>query len=193
MKNAGVVQAATTPDDASPGSFEERGAIERYSRRAVGGRNRSRLGGGRFLVWFHVGLILSSVGRPGHKDFDRRAPPQTKPWRSLLSTASSWNADFIDLIACLNTERAEYVVVGAFALAAHGLPRATGDIDFLVRPSADNVRRVFAAPQGIWIVPSGDGCGGKTGLVKKPPACTRHVPGETCPEKGASRCFAATL
>ncbi len=59
--------------------------------------------------------------------------------------ASSWNPDFIDLITCLNTERVEYVVVGAFALAAHGLPRATGDIDLLVRPSSENARRLFSA------------------------------------------------
>lgn len=38
-----------------------------------------------------------------------------------------------------------YVVVGAHALAVHGLPRATGDIDILVRPTAENARRVVRA------------------------------------------------
>jgi hypothetical protein len=37
------------------------------------------------------------------------------------------------------------VIVGAFALAYHGLPRFTRDIDVLVRPSAENAARVVAA------------------------------------------------
>jgi hypothetical protein len=36
-------------------------------------------------------------------------------------------------------------VVGAYALAAHGNPRATGDIDLLVRPTAGNAARVWQA------------------------------------------------
>jgi len=39
----------------------------------------------------------------------------------------------------------EYLVVGAYALAAHGLPRATGDIDLWVRPGAANASRVESA------------------------------------------------
>jgi hypothetical protein len=68
--------------------------------------------------------------------------------------ASDWNEDFLDLIDCFGHEEVEYVVVGAFALAQHGLPRATGDIDFLVRPTIENSRRVhralsrFGAPLG---------------------------------------------
>ncbi|MBL9037803.1 MAG: hypothetical protein JNG84_04735 [Archangium sp.] len=42
-------------------------------------------------------------------------------------------------------EQVDFVVVGAFALAMHGLPRATGDVDFFVRPSPDNAERVFRA------------------------------------------------
>lgn len=59
--------------------------------------------------------------------------------------ASSWNDDFLDLVDCLNTLGVEYVVVGAFALAQHGLPRATGDVDFLVRPSRENANRLMQA------------------------------------------------
>jgi hypothetical protein len=43
------------------------------------------------------------------------------------------NPDFRDILSCFNAEGAEYLVVGAYALAAHGLPRATGDIDLWVR------------------------------------------------------------
>jgi hypothetical protein len=37
------------------------------------------------------------------------------------------------------------VIVGGYALAFHGAPRFTGDLDLLVRPEADNARRVVAA------------------------------------------------
>ena len=59
--------------------------------------------------------------------------------------ASSWNDDFLDLVDFLNLEGVEFVVVGAFALAQHGLPRATGDIDFFVRPSGENAQRIVRA------------------------------------------------
>ncbi len=55
------------------------------------------------------------------------------------------NEDFEDVLAALSAERCEFVVVGAHALAAHGAPRATGDLDLLVRPSAENAARVFRA------------------------------------------------
>lgn len=53
--------------------------------------------------------------------------------------------DFVDLVACLRAEGCEFLVVGAHALAAHGAPRATGDLDVLVRPDAANAQRVFRA------------------------------------------------
>lgn len=55
------------------------------------------------------------------------------------------NPDFLDMIAALREEGAEFLVVGAFALAAHGIPRATGDLDLWVRPRPDNAERVWRA------------------------------------------------
>ena len=55
------------------------------------------------------------------------------------------NPDFRDALSAFNAEEVEYLLVGAFALAAHGLPRATGDIDLWVRPSAENAERVWRA------------------------------------------------
>ena len=55
------------------------------------------------------------------------------------------NDDFRDMLGCLIASGAEFVIVGAHALAAHGLPRATGDIDILVRPSVENAARVMRA------------------------------------------------
>ena len=55
------------------------------------------------------------------------------------------NPDFRDMLSALNEEGVEYLVVGAYALAAHGIPRATGDLDFWVRNSHDNVLRLLRA------------------------------------------------
>jgi hypothetical protein len=53
--------------------------------------------------------------------------------------------DFKGLLALFNEHEVEYVIVGAYALAFHGVPRYTGDIDILVRPSSDNANRVLCA------------------------------------------------
>lgn len=45
----------------------------------------------------------------------------------------------------LIASKARFVVVGAHALAAHGLPRATGDLDVLVEPTPENARAVVNA------------------------------------------------
>ena len=58
---------------------------------------------------------------------------------------SSLNRDFRDVLSSFNAERVEYMVVGAYALAAHGLPRATGDIELWVRPTPENALRVERA------------------------------------------------
>jgi len=55
------------------------------------------------------------------------------------------NPDFRDMLSCLNDERVEYIVVGAYALAAHGYVRATGDIDIWVRNSETNAPKVVRA------------------------------------------------
>jgi hypothetical protein len=58
---------------------------------------------------------------------------------------SGLNEDFRDLLAALDRAGAEYLVIGAHALALHGVPRATGDLDVWVRPEAANAERVFRA------------------------------------------------
>ena len=53
--------------------------------------------------------------------------------------------DFSEFCSLLNANRVEFVIVGAYALAFHGAPRYTGDIDFLVRPTEDNGQRLLDA------------------------------------------------
>jgi hypothetical protein len=54
-------------------------------------------------------------------------------------------AEWNEFISLLGAHSVRYLVVGAHALAAHGRPRATGDIDFWVEPSRKNAERVCAA------------------------------------------------
>jgi hypothetical protein len=54
-------------------------------------------------------------------------------------------ADFRDLLTCLVDAGAEFVVVGGHAVAFHGHPRATKDLDVLVKADAENAPRVYAA------------------------------------------------
>ena len=53
--------------------------------------------------------------------------------------------DFRDLLILFADGGVEFVIVGAYALALHGAPRASGDIDLFIRASPDNAERVFAA------------------------------------------------
>ena len=53
------------------------------------------------------------------------------------------NPDFKDILSLLCEEKADFIVVGAYALAAHGYPRATGDLDILINRDTANVERVW--------------------------------------------------
>lgn len=55
------------------------------------------------------------------------------------------NEDYRDILQALNAERVEFILVGAYALAAHGYPRATMDIDIWVMPSLENGEAVIRA------------------------------------------------
>ncbi len=60
-------------------------------------------------------------------------------------TLEGLNEDFQDLLLLFADAGVEFVIVGAYALAFHGAPRASGDIDLFVRPSLVNAQRVFQA------------------------------------------------
>jgi hypothetical protein len=53
------------------------------------------------------------------------------------------NQDYSEMLSLLLENRVEFLLVGAYALAVHGVPRATGDIDIFVKPDAANSRRIF--------------------------------------------------
>jgi hypothetical protein len=49
--------------------------------------------------------------------------------------------DFKELLSALNAHRVKYLVVGAYAVSIHAQPRATKDMDILVKPDAEKTRR----------------------------------------------------
>ena len=53
--------------------------------------------------------------------------------------------DFKELLELLNAHDVEYIVVGGYALAFHGAPRFTGDIDLFVKPDVQNAKRILCA------------------------------------------------
>jgi hypothetical protein len=53
--------------------------------------------------------------------------------------------DFRDLLRAFADHDVRFLVVGAYALAVHGRPRATGDLDVWIDPTPDNAERAFAA------------------------------------------------
>jgi hypothetical protein len=55
------------------------------------------------------------------------------------------NPDFAEMLSELSAAGVEFLIVGAHALAAHGIPRATGDLDIWIRPTPANAERAFAA------------------------------------------------
>jgi hypothetical protein len=65
------------------------------------------------------------------------------------------NRDFSDMLSALSAEGVEYLLIDAYAMAVHGVPRATGDIDVWVRPSPENADRVLRVLAGYG-APLGD-------------------------------------
>lgn len=53
--------------------------------------------------------------------------------------------DFRDLLVELHDAGADFVVIGGYAVAFHGHPRATKDMDLLVRADRENAKRVYRA------------------------------------------------
>ena len=55
------------------------------------------------------------------------------------------NEDYKDMLRALSDEKVEFLLIGAYAMAAHGYPRATMDIDIWVMPSPQNADAVLRA------------------------------------------------
>lgn len=56
------------------------------------------------------------------------------------------NPDYLDLLRASIGREVRFLIAGAYALALHGRPRATGDLDVRVESTSDNAVRVVRAP-----------------------------------------------
>ena len=65
------------------------------------------------------------------------------------------NSDYRDILRALSERKAKFLLVGAYAMAAHGYPRSTMDIDLWVMPDPENALLVLQALQDFG-APSGD-------------------------------------
>jgi hypothetical protein len=54
-------------------------------------------------------------------------------------------SDYTELLSILNVHRVKYLVIGAYAVAIHAQPRATKDLDIMVKADPENAKAVFAA------------------------------------------------
>lgn len=55
------------------------------------------------------------------------------------------NDDYKEMLQCLSEENVKFLLVGPYAVAAYGFPRASKNIDILVRPSRDNATSLMKA------------------------------------------------
>lgn len=82
---------------------------------------------------------------------------------------------FLELMRQLNLAEVDYVVIGAVALAIHGHPRGTRDVDFFVRPDPENIARLRRALRALWDDPhieeitAEDLCGDYPAVAYGPP------------------------
>jgi hypothetical protein len=53
--------------------------------------------------------------------------------------------DFKELLSALNAHHVKYLIVGAYAVSIYAQPRATKDMDILIKPDAENAKAVYAA------------------------------------------------
>ena len=65
------------------------------------------------------------------------------------------NSDYKDILRSLSDRKAKFLLVGAYAMAAHGYPRSTMDIDLWVMPDPENSILVLQALEDFG-APSGD-------------------------------------
>ncbi|MDY6968922.1 MAG: nucleotidyltransferase [Spirochaetota bacterium] len=55
------------------------------------------------------------------------------------------NKDYKEMLQLLLENQIDFILVGAYALGAHGYPRATGDIDIWVKPDEENSKKIYKA------------------------------------------------
>jgi len=57
--------------------------------------------------------------------------------------------DFKEFLALLNAHEVDFMIVGGYALAYHGAPRYTGDIDVFIKSDNKNAQRIITSISGV--------------------------------------------
>ena len=55
------------------------------------------------------------------------------------------NEDYKEMLSILLDYEVKFLVVGAYAMGAHGYPRATGDVDIWIKACPENSKKVYQA------------------------------------------------
>lgn len=71
------------------------------------------------------------------------------PWTEPPASREVERLDATTLLRTLVDHDVEFVVIGGLAVAAHGYPRATKDVDVVPRPESENTRRLYEALQEL--------------------------------------------
>lgn len=85
-------------------------------------------------MWTWLSRLLRGTPKP-----EPDAPGGASPEPALFTRPATWD-DVLRLVRLLNRQQVRYLLVGGYALAAHGYLRMTDDIDIAVAPDPDNTR-----------------------------------------------------
>jgi hypothetical protein len=92
---------------------------------------------------FDLSTRMEKVLEVAELDDDRKYRPISYKPVSLFDMRIE--TDFEDFVRLFNNHKVEYLMVGAYALAYHGVPRATQDFDLYVRPTPKNADKIAQA------------------------------------------------
>ncbi len=107
---------------------------------------------------FHQTKSLPTIPRRGRPDLlavpiagGKTFPPLNVYVANIMEA----QPDFKELLELFNAHHVKYLVVGGYALAFHGVPRFTGDLDIFVKPDPDNAPRILIALAAFGFGPLG--------------------------------------
>lgn len=75
----------------------------------------------------------------------RPSNASTLLWSFTTATSMQVNNDWKEFVELLNRHQVDYVLIGSHALSFHGVSRLTQDIDFIVRSSEENAKKIVVA------------------------------------------------
>lgn len=70
-------------------------------------------------------------------------PSGLQPWKNSGNSIMELYPDFKELLELLNAHEVDYLIIGGYALAHHGAPRFTGDLDIYLSTHRDNAKKII--------------------------------------------------